>query len=139
MCLILVTCLSSGILTSIIIQEQKHINSLDEIFDSNLDIYGYNNSFIYFKFKYDDLDDNVRRIKPRLKFIDINGADEKAMFKNIFERKAVFISDMSFGTGKKYEHFDLNLDIGDEKKYYALMGHAINKQDTETRTLLLKL
>ena len=139
MSLILVSCLSSGILSSIVIQDVRHINTIDEIIASNLDIYGYNNSWIYYKYKYNDLDKHMRRIMPRLKFMSTNDSDMKNMFKEVGERKAVFISDSSVATWKKFEYSELNLQFGEQQLYYALMGHPINKVPSSTRSTLLKM
>ena len=139
MCLVLVFCISSGILSSIVIQDVRHINSIDEIIESNLDIYGYNNSWIYYKYKYNDLDNYMRQIEPRLKFIDMNDPDMKEMFRKVGDRKAVFITDSSVATWKKFEYSQLNLEISEQKLYYTLMGHPINKVPSSIRRKLLKM
>ena len=123
MAMILVSCFSSGILSSIVIQEQKYINTIDEMINSNHDIYTYNNSWLWYEFlaekQYNKpLDHLMKQIKPRVKFFEIYSLNEKEMFKEIYDRKAVFISDMSVGVWKKFENFNLNLEIGEDKKYY---------------------
>ena len=145
MSMILVFCFSSGILSSIVIQEQKYINTIDEMIDTNQDIYTYNNSWLWYEFlaekQYNKpLDHLMKQIKPRVKFFNLfDEKYKKILFKEIYDRNALLITDMIVGIWKKFQNFNLNLEIGEEKKYYTLMGHPINKQTTETRIILLNL
>ena len=57
----------------------------------------------------------------------------------IVDRKAVLIGDFANLLWKKYAYSKYSLEIGEQKLYYALMGHPINKEYTETRVILLKM
>ena len=72
--MILTNVFSSGVLTSLMFQEEKHFDSLDELFSTNITLLNYNNSWIWYQFdnnlKYGSpLDDNLDQLKKKLNFL----------------------------------------------------------------------
>ena len=72
--MILTNVFSSGVLTSLMFQEETHFNSLDELFSANVTLLNYNNSWIWYQFdnhlKYGSpLDDNLDQLKKKLNFL----------------------------------------------------------------------
>ena len=73
MALILSSCLSGGILSSLMFKTMKNINTIDELVQSNLTIINYNESWIWYTYDAEHrhnikLDDNLRRIKNKLEY-----------------------------------------------------------------------
>jgi hypothetical protein len=68
---LITSCLSAGILSTIVAQEKKTINTFEELIDTNLTIISGNNSFVYWKIKYIDSNDmKFQQLANRIKFMD---------------------------------------------------------------------
>ena len=72
--MILTNVFSSSVLTSLMFQEEKHFNSLDELFSSNVTLLHYNNSWIWYQFEKNlkkgfPLDYNLGQLKMKLNFL----------------------------------------------------------------------
>jgi len=70
MALIICSCFSVGILSSMVTREMKTINTFEELIDSNLSIISANNSYIYWGLTYQKSNIKFRQLEPKIKFID---------------------------------------------------------------------
>ena len=77
--LVIITSFSSKILSLLVVPETKLINTIDELVESQMDVYTHNNSMVYWQLKgfYDSnytIDNWLAQIKQKFKFI---GWDDK--------------------------------------------------------------
>jgi len=67
---ILTACFSIGILSSIVTQEMKTINTLEELIDSNMTITTGIYTLLYWVLKSGNYGQQIEQMAPKLKFID---------------------------------------------------------------------
>ena len=166
MALILSSCLSEGILSSLMFKPMKNINTIDELVQSNLTIVNYNHSWtwnVYLNQKIFrmSIDNNMRRIKDRLEYFSPDKFDDEVVYyecdilceylnlfltfqtfmrqliRKVANRELVFISEIGKALKQKYDNSDLSLKIGETKYYCILIGLPINKQIIVARITLL--
>ena len=73
---ILTICFAGIVVSYLIISEQVKVNSIDEIVNSQIEIYNNNNSWIYYQLDNNlrwnnPIDKDLAKIRSRLKFIQL--------------------------------------------------------------------
>jgi predicted PurR-regulated permease PerM len=95
---IIISCLSAGILSTIVAQEEKTINTFEELIDSNLTIISGNGSLIYWIMKYIDSNSNTKfqQLENRIKFMDDSKPVMKFFFSFLLKRTNFYKKIMRF-------------------------------------------